>query len=349
MIHFSVQDDGIGVSSVDQQRLFQSFSQANSDVSRTYGGTGLGLAVARSLVELMGGEIWVESTAGYGATFHFTIATASALIAQKHHQLQEDYHNRRIISIQRAFAGKTAAVRVTEPRLAQNLSIRLAALGLVPQTGAAEIGTPPPDILLSDDLERTARTKVPSIGIGWLRPPDFTGEFVRKPIRSKHLIDTMRRMFNLPPIEVELLAGQEKQRFIASAPAPARFCRILLVDDNVLNRKIARHMLEQLGYQSSCIYTASNGVEALASIAQQMFDIVMMDLEMPIMNGEDATRKVRSTWKERPDRPYIIGATASATLEAKERCSACGMNAFLGKPYRFDTLAAIFETAALTL
>ncbi len=106
----------------------------------------------------------------------------------------------------------------------------------------------------------------------------------------------------------------------------ARFTRILIVDDNVLNRKIARHMLEQLGYQTSCIFTASNGVEAIACIASKMFDVIILDNQMPIMGGEEAARRIRLRWPAHADRPYIIGATASATEQARQTCLDSGMS-----------------------
>ncbi len=106
----------------------------------------------------------------------------------------------------------------------------------------------------------------------------------------------------------------------------ARFTRILIVDDNVLNRKIARHMLEQLGYQESCIFTASNGVEAIACIASKMFDVIILDNQMPIMGGEEAARRIRLRWPAHADRPYIIGSTASATEQARQMCLDSGMS-----------------------
>ncbi len=105
----------------------------------------------------------------------------------------------------------------------------------------------------------------------------------------------------------------------------ARFTRILIVDDNVLNRKIARHMLEQLGYQASCIFTASNGVEAIACIASKMFDVIILDNQMPVMGGEETARRIRLRWPAHTDRPYIIGATASATEQARQMCLDSGM------------------------
>ncbi len=108
--------------------------------------------------------------------------------------------------------------------------------------------------------------------------------------------------------------------------ATARYSRVLIVDDNVLNRKIARHMLEQLGYQASCVFAASNGVEAIACIASKMFDIILMDSEMPVMGGEEATRRIRLLWPEFSNKPYIIGATATATEQAHQICLESGKN-----------------------
>ncbi len=356
-VHFSVQDQGIGISAVDQLKLFKVFSQANTGVSQTYGGSGLGLAVAKSLVELMGGKIWVESCEGEGSTFHFTIAS-NMRISQKHqasHDMQEEFHQKRVLEVQRSFAGKKALLLVKERYITHNLKSRLTALGLTCCDSATSLGDQIPDVVLADeDLPSSDHPvnwpNVPWIAVGWSRPVSFSGgQFLRKPIRSKQLIDALRRSFNVPAIEETMLAIHKHATRQRPPVASARYSRILIVDDNVLNRKIARHMIEQLGYQASCIFTASNGVEAIACIAATMFDIVFMDWEMPIMGGEEATRKIRQQWPGQSDKPYIIGATASGTEQARRACLESGMNAFLSKPLRFDTLGEAFDLAVLSL
>ncbi len=132
-------------------------------------------------------------------------------------------------------------------------------------------------------------------------------------------------VLHLVIIEETMLVIHEYAAQQRRPDATARYSRVLIVDDNVLNRKIARHMLEQLGYQASCVFTASNGVEAIACIASKMFDIILMDSEMPIMGGEEATRRIRQRWFEYPNKPYIIGATATATEQARQTCLESGM------------------------
>jgi len=241
---------------------------------------------------------------------------------------------------------------VKEQQVAHNLHVRLAALGLTPGYDIP-IGAKPPDVIFADDSllrSDSYAAHIPWIGIGWSKTSGIASEFLRKPIRSKQLIDALRRSFHVPPLDETMLVIQEHAVAKRRGPGlPLAYCRILLVDDHVLNRKIARHMLEQLGYQASGILTASNGVEAIALIAQQVFDIILMDWEMPVMNGDDATRKIRQLWAQYPNKPYIIGATANATEQAKIKCFECGMNAFLSKPLRFDTLAEAINAAVLTL
>jgi CheY-like chemotaxis protein len=188
--------------------------------------------------------------------------------------------------------------------------------------------------------------------------------FLRKPICEHHLVRLLREVFVIPSTSsaAELVPPlphnnteqqqQQSKRTRTHSPTPIT-ARILVVDDNIVNRKVVQHMLEILGVAKASIYTASNGVEAISALVQQMADIVFLDLDMPLMNGIDTAREVRKRWPPsstaaaadtaatHQSNPYIVAFSADATELSKQQCLQAGMNGFLSKPIQFADLAAV--------
>ena len=349
-LEFAVRDTGIGLDEKAQTRLFQSFSQADTSTTRKYGGTGLGLAISKKLAELMGGTMWVESAGpGHGSTFYFTIrfqrgdlpkgtrrdfiGAQPALQGKRILVVDDNATNRRILALQAAKWG--LAVHDTEaPEQALEIlrrdSFDLAILdmhmpGMDGATLAARIreaGQSLPLVLFSS----AGSSKEVSNGLFAAR--------LTKPLRQSQLFDTL----------VTLLAYEGARRHVA-APAQPRIdpqmasrhaLRILLVEDNVVNQKLALRLLQQMGYRADL---ASNGVEAIECVARQIYDVVLMDVQMPEMDGFEASRHITTRWPA-GQRPRIIAMTANAMQGDRELCLAAGMDDYVSKPIWVDELVA---------
>jgi signal transduction histidine kinase/DNA-binding response OmpR family regulator len=349
-LEFAVRDTGIGLDEKAQTRLFQSFSQADSSTTRKYGGTGLGLAISKRLAELMGGAMWVESAGpGHGSTFHFTIrcqradlpkgtrrefiGAQPALQGKRILVVDDNATNRRILALQAAKWGM--AVHDTEaPEQALEVLMRdsfdLAILdmhmpGMDGATLAARIreaGQSLPLVLFSS----AGSSKEVSDGLFAAR--------LAKPLRQSQLFDTL----------VTLLAHEGARRPVA-APAQPRIdpqmasrhaLRILLAEDNLVNQKLALRLLQQMGYRADL---ASNGLEAVECVARQTYDVVLMDVQMPEMDGFEASRHITTRWPA-GQRPRIIAMTANAMQGDRELCLAAGMDDYVSKPIRVDELVA---------
>ena len=349
-LEFAVRDTGIGLDEKAQNRLFQSFSQADSSTTRKYGGTGLGLAISKRLVELMGGTMWVEGAGpGHGTTFHFTISfqradlpkgtrrdfggAQPALQGKRILVVDDNATNRRILALQAAKWGM--AVQDTEaPEQALQILMRdtfdLAILdmhmpGMDGTTLAARIreaGHTLPLVLFSS----AGSSKEVRDGLFAAR--------LAKPLRQSQLFDTL----------VTLLAHEGARRHVA-APAQPRIdpqlasrheLRILLAEDNAVNQKLALRLLQQMGYRADL---ASNGLEAIECVARQTYDVVLMDVQMPEMDGLEASRRITARWPA-GQRPRNIAMTANAMQGDRELCLAAGMDDYVSKPIRVDELVA---------
>ena len=344
-IEVAVRDTGIGLSSEQCARLFSAFTQADARTTRKYGGTGLGLAISKKLVEAMGGRIWVESEVGKGSVFRFTFRAATAPAPTGEHT--EDLHgkravvvddnptNRRILRAQMESWGMD--VWDTEsPRLALE---KLRADGGI-DVALLDFNMPEMDGLsLAREMRRirgAQRLTITILSSGGLRggetdvARDVVQGVMRKPIKPSHLYDTL----------VSLLAGQAVRRSMPRRPPqetlPAlRSLRILLVEDNAMNQRVATLILQKLRQRADL---AGNGLEAVAAVQRQPYDVVLMDCEMPEMDGFAASRVIRGalpTWAQ----PRIIAMTANAMEGDRERCLAAGMDDYVAKPIRIEALA----------
>jgi GAF domain-containing protein/DNA-binding response OmpR family regulator len=346
---FSVRDTGIGLSPEGMSRLFQSFSQADSSTTRKYGGTGLGLAISKRLSELMGGEMWAESEGlGKGSSFIFSvIATTANLPAAKQREhiglqpelqgkriliVDDNATNRRILNLQTAKWGMltrdTESPNEALQWIQEEESFDLAILDMhMPEMDGLELAKQirqkneiVPLVLFSSLGRREAGDDA-----------NLFDAYLAKPIKQSQLFDTLAGLF------IESKAREKKrteERVKLDPEMAARHpLRILLAEDNAVNQKLALRLLQQMGYRADI---ASNGLEAIESIERQSYDVILMDVQMPEMDGLEATRQIVARW---PDaHPSVIGLTANALQGDREMCMAAGMSDYITKPIHVNEL-----------
>ncbi|HRT55893.1 MAG TPA: response regulator [Candidatus Paceibacterota bacterium] len=358
-LQFSVRDTGIGIPVDRLARLFKSFSQADASTTRHYGGTGLGLAICKRLVELMGGKIWVESVSQRGSTFHFILPLRAAPAAQPAPgPLCAGSHSPEVLIVDdnatlcRILAGQLAAWGLS----ARSTSRATEALEWL--AAGARFDLALVDFRLGDRSGLTLAGQMRNLPGGGRLPlvlmtpmgihPDINeatrlklAGCVTKPIRLAHLRETLQG----------LLSGAQPAPVRCQGPqTPGPECagrlplRILLCDDNIVNQKVASRLLQQIGYRADL---AANGVEALAALERQAYDLIFMDVMMPEMGGLEATRLIRQRQRERrPNHPpwlVIVAMTASAMSGDREKCLAAGMDDYLAKPVRLEDIRNIIE------
>jgi signal transduction histidine kinase/DNA-binding response OmpR family regulator/HPt (histidine-containing phosphotransfer) domain-containing protein len=351
---FAVRDTGIGIPPDRVDRLFQSFSQTDATTTRRYGGTGLGLAISRRLSEMMGGRMWVESAGvpGKGSTFHFTIQARAAPSPPRAYLrgAQPDLSGRRVLIVDdngtnlqiltlqtqawgmlpQATASPTDAldwVRQGEPFDVAILDVRMPemdGLVLAAEIRRARDAQSLPLILLTSAGQRTA-------GAGGI---EFAA-FLTKPIRASQLYDVLMSIFaeEAQPVQRGDVAAGPQFDAQMGRRLPLR---ILLAEDNVINQQVALSFLERLGYRAD---VAANGLEVLQSLRRQPYDVVLMDVQMPEVDGLEATRRIRQGFPAEAQ-PRIIAMTANAMREDREACLVAGMEDYIGKPVQVGELVA---------
>jgi PAS domain S-box-containing protein len=361
-LHFIVRDTGIGIAPDRLNRLFRAFSQVDSSTTRKYGGTGLGLAVSKRLSELMGGTMWVESEGvqGKGSAFHFTIRAPEATEAQVRPALQgetpelrgrsvlivdDNATNRRILTLQTQGWGMQARATGSPEEalewLRQGARFDLSVLDLhMPEMDGVELAEAIRGLTGTGALVPTGASELPLILLSSLGsygreiPADLFAASLTKPIRASALFDALMGIF----------AGQQAA-FLTSVPAaaPARPdaemaqrlpLRILIAEDYVVNQKLALRLLAKMGYRAD---VAANGLEAIQALERQPYDVVLMDVQMPEMDGLEATRQICERWPV-GERPRIIAMTANAMQGDREICLAAGMDDYVSKPIRVEEL-----------
>ncbi|MEW6731934.1 MAG: two-component regulator propeller domain-containing protein [Acidobacteriota bacterium] len=360
-LHFSVRDTGIGIPTDRLDRLFKSFSQVDASATRQYGGTGLGLAISKRLTEMMGGKMWVESEYGVGSTFHFTVITKAA-VAKEHSYLSSDQpllsgkhllivddneSNRRILSLQtqrwgmQATALASGAEALEKLRAGAVYDLAIVDLNMPRMDGielAVEIRklneTLPLVMLSSNSNSRREITK--SYG------EELFSAFLTKPSKPSQLFDTLCSVIAGKLMKSKQTASAQKFDKELASRIPLR---ILLAEDNAVNQKVALRILERMGYKAD---VAGNGLEVIAALHRQSYDVVFMDVNMPEMDGLEATRRICREWPPEKQ-PRIIAMTANAMQGDREECLAAGMQDYVSKPIQVAELKAALERSGLVV
>jgi signal transduction histidine kinase/CheY-like chemotaxis protein len=346
----AVRDTGTGIPLDKQDRLFQSFSQVDSSITRRFGGTGLGLCISKRLTEMMGGSLTLESTVGCGSTFSVLLPYEPAPLVEQPLAALDNWAGKRVLVAD----GNSTNRRILAACLTQwelsVLTVSSAAeaagrmrgelwdlvildwLNSDPEGGEwalalkAELGpAAPPMVMLS-----AGALSAHSASRGQAGP--FAAQ-INRPIRRKHL----HRVLS------EVLSGKAASQGVTNAfdagLARRMPLRILVADDNMVNQIVARRLLERWGYHPDA---ASNGLEVLAAVRRERFDMVLLDVQMPVMDGIEAAERICA---EMPagERPWLIALTAGVFQEDRNRCTRAGMDGFLSKPLRFGELQSILE------
>lgn len=349
-IEFTVRDTGIGIPATKIDRLFKSFSQVDSSTTRKYGGTGLGLAISKKLVELMGGTIRVESKENIGSSFIFTIQIeankdeevfrkielAKDLVGKFVVLVDDNRTNLKIQQLQfRKWGVETAAYENPQDALQFILNA-------VRKPNLVVVDMQMPDLdgsgFTEKIRERFSKTEMPVVMLTSLGTMpgavqrELYSAFITKPARQSQLYYTVSRLLNSQARRVETSADQTE---ILQASF-RKDLRILVAEDNLINQKVARGILNNIGFK---IEVVSNGVEALDAVKQQEFDLIFMDMQMPEMDGVDATVAIRKLKLER--QPTIVAMTANAMSESRDICIAAGMDDYIAKPVKINDIRAI--------
>ncbi|MBO9551931.1 response regulator [Pseudomonas sp.] len=326
-VRLEVRDTGIGIPEAAQARIFQPFTQAGAGITRQYGGTGLGLALTRNLCKAMQGHLHIQSEPGFGSRFsaELPLTTHTGAIAPT------------------ALQGKVVALSDAGSGLSELLQGLLPGWGLDYQRHDSSSALDNSiDLLITDDLEQLFQLrpalKAPILLVtayGNFLPSEQSTQLaplhqLARPLARNALYQTLRRT----------LQGHAPEHPLATPPLTAADgrARILLVEDNPVNQLVAKGMLAKLGCQ---VQVATQGVEALEWLEREDFDLVLMDCNMPVMDGYEASRRIRQSgrWPELP----IVALTANAMPEERERCRAAGMSDYLAKPFRREELLALID------
>lgn len=366
-LHFSVRDTGIGIPESRMARLFQQFSQADASTARHYGGSGLGLAISKRLVELMGGRMWVESVAGKGSTFHFTVSLPAGrggcgevdrveprLTGVRALIVDDNATNGRIFMMQLSRWGML-------PRSTQNAE---QALEWVEQGERFDVALVDLEMKGMDGstLARELKARSKELPIVLLMPiggkVPMNGDcppiacFLTKPVKRGQLrerlvqvVSGVRSPGRVPGAGVAAAAAVAP-RPVERSLAERLPLRVLLCDDNAVNQKVAVRLLRQLGYAAD---VAGNGLEALRLMEGKAYDVVFMDVMMPEMGGFEATEEIRRRQQDRVRYPsfkhplVVIAMTANAMQGDRERCLGAGMDDYLSKPVRLEDIRGVLE------
>lgn len=328
-VRIEVCDTGIGIAQDAQVKIFQPFTQAGAGITRQFGGTGLGLALTHNLCEAMKGRLSISSEAGFGSQFCADLPLPTHLPAVRLAPL----------------AGDVIAITSTSSGLAELLNSLLPSWGLAPRCYSIDddLSGQNPDLLITDCPECLFRLRpmitapilvvtaygnfMPSEEVAALAPLQQQA----RPLSRTALYQVLQRNLRTDPDLVLDLIQLE------TGPLAHR-ARILLVEDNPVNQLVAKGMLGKLGCE---VIVAAHGGEALKLLEEQGFDMVLMDCNMPVMDGYEASRQIRRSGRW-PDLP-IVALTANAMSEERERCRAAGMNDYLAKPFRREELKALLD------
>jgi len=347
---FAVTDTGIGIPKEKMDKLFKSFSQVDVSTTRYYGGTGLGLAICKRLSEMMGGKIWLESEVDKGTTFYFEIwvkksdqepskpfeGSTEKLNGKSALIVDDNDTNRKVLSlmldswgikVQEADSGFKALDLIKENKTPFDVVIsdmempKMNGAQLTKSIKLIDAYKQTPVIILSSSHQTAKEMRRKNVGFD---------AYLTKPIKKNVLLQNLLDVFHIKVTDTK--TKSDKPNFINMGKDHP--LRILIAEDNVINQKVASRLLEKLGYQADVV---ANGLEALEAVARQPYDVIFMDLQMPEMDGLQASKEINRLYPDK--RPRIVALTANAMKEDMERCFAAGMDDFVSKPVKPKEIA----------
>ena len=348
-ICFAVKDTGIGIPPDHLDRLFKSFSQADSSTTRQYGGTGLGLVISQRLSQMMGGRMWVETQPDQGSTFYFTVlapaapdrvplylASQAQLIGKRLLIVDDNATNRQILCLQAQSwqmlpetvdSGAAALARLQEQSPFDLVILDMQMPGM-------------DGLALADEIRKLPGGQtLPLVMLTSLGRPDINAQaiaakfaaFLTKPVKQTQLYNALLQVMGAQPI---LTSNAQPLAKFDQGLGDRHPLRLLLAEDNVVNQKVALRLLEKMGYRAD---VAGNGLEVLDALQRQTYDVVLMDVQMPEMDGLMTTRQIHQHWPPN-QRPRLVAMTANAMQGDREACLTAGMDDYISKPIRTEEL-----------
>ncbi len=359
---FAIRDTGIGIPAHRRDRLFLPFSQVDASTTRQFGGTGLGLAICKRLSELMGGKMWIESEEGVGSTFYFTLIAYSipGVVNAPEYQPSDRplLKGKKLLIVDDNATNQQILLKQTQnwgmfPHVAASGSEALAILEASNHFDLAILDMQMPEM---DGLTLGARIQtqpqwqsLPLVMFTSMGKPEQLevegifvkfAAFINKPLKQSQFYNTLVRVFDdissQTPVKYDSVP-RSKGSFIDGEMAKRLPLRILLAEDNIVNQKVALRILNRMGYRAD---VASNGLEVLEALQRLSYDVVLMDIQMPEMDGLEATRKICEKYATRLhlNKPRIVAMTANAMQGDREICLAAGMDDYITKPIRVEEL-----------
>jgi two-component system, sensor histidine kinase and response regulator len=357
-LQFTVKDTGVGVAADQQEKIFEAFSQVDGSMARKYGGSGLGLAICTKLVAMMSGRIWVESALQQGSAFHFTVMLqaqdkrmpraaplqAEQLKGMRALIVDDNFTNRQILTgectrwgmVSTAVADAETALRALHAASGEDRPFRLILLdahmpgmdgfALVEQMHKDEKLLHATVMMLTSAGHIGDAARCRALGIS---------AYLMKPIRQRELLEAICEVLKTKSrvrdaaLLTRYTLQEEKHRF-----------RILLAEDNGVNQTLAVRLLEKRGYVVS---VAGDGLAAVEALKNGEYDLVLMDIQMPGMDGFEATAAIRAKEKLSGGRIPIVAMTAHAIKGDEEKCLAAGMDGYVSKPIQTVELFSVIE------
>jgi PAS domain S-box-containing protein len=351
-IHVAVRDTGMGIPPDRRDRLFKAFSQVDSSTTREHGGTGLGLAISKRLVELMGGTMWVDTEPGLGSTFQFTLLADAAAAVESPGVPPPLLAGRRVLIVEDNAASRRILRRLLEE---WGMQVDVAVDAMAAHVICSER---PPDVVVLDrglagfdaagigrEFTCVADRSVPIVllTVGGHATVDCgpglpLAAWVAKPVKPHDLKEALLDALGRPRI---VSPAQPSHEF--DATFSKRFpLRILVAEDNLVNQRVVLMMLKRLGYEADLVH---NGLEAVQAVSRRHYDVLLLDVQMPVMDGFEAARRIVAA-RGPAGRPRIVGMTALAMTGDRERCLEAGMDDYVTKPVKPEELQGALERAA---